>query len=86
MAYNLSDGEPAHLYSLLSDPLRIEYSYLLLSLFTLKLIIDGSITNDIDCHRGNYIALAGGKICERVFMSWGKCLKQVFARDILMTS
>ena len=42
----LSDGEPAHFYTLLSDPLRIEYSYLLLSLFTLKLIIDGSITND----------------------------------------
>ena len=46
MAYDLSDGELAHFYSLLSDPLRIEYSYLLLSLFTLKLIIDGSITND----------------------------------------
>ena len=27
MAYNLSNGEPAHFYSLLSDPLRIEYSY-----------------------------------------------------------
>ena len=46
MAYHLSDGESAHFYSLLSDPLRIEYSYLLLSLFTLKLITDGGITND----------------------------------------
>ena len=50
MAYNLSDGEPAHFHSLLSDPLRIEYPYLLLSLFTLKLIIDGGITNDIDSY------------------------------------
>ena len=72
MAYNLSDGEPAHFYSLLSGPLRIEYSYWLLSLFTLKLIIDGSITNDIDGHRGYYIALVGDKICERVFMVPGE--------------
>ena len=68
MAYHLRSGEPAHFYSLLSDPLRIEYSYLLLSLFTLELIIDGGITNDIDGYRGYYIALASGKICERVFM------------------
>ena len=46
MAYHLSDGESAHFYTLLSDPFWIEYPYLLLSLFTLKLIIDGSITND----------------------------------------
>ena len=46
MAYNLSDGEPTHFYSLLSDPFWIEYPYLLLSLFTLKLITDGGITND----------------------------------------
>ena len=46
MAYNLSDGKPAHFHSILSYPLRMEYPNLLLSLFTLKLIIDGSITND----------------------------------------
>ena len=63
MAYNLSDGEPAHFYSLLSDPFWIEYPYLLLSLFTLKLIIDGGITNDFDGCRGYYIALGGGEIC-----------------------
>jgi hypothetical protein len=72
MAYDLSDGEPAHFYSLLSDPLRTEYSNLLLSLFTLKLVIDGGITNDIDGCRGYYIALAGDKICERVFMALGE--------------
>ena len=36
MAYNLSNGEPAHFYSLLSGPLRIEYSYWLLSHFSLN--------------------------------------------------
>ena len=36
MAYYLSDGEPAHFYSLLSDSLRIEYSYWLLSSFYLN--------------------------------------------------
>ena len=60
MAYNLSDGEPHHLHSLLSYSFRIEYLYLPLPLFTLKLIIDGSITNDIDGYRGYYITLASG--------------------------
>ncbi len=60
MAYNLSDGKPAHFHSILSYPLRIEYPNLLLSLFTLKLIIDGNITNDLNGYRGYYIALAGG--------------------------
>ena len=72
MAYYLSDSEPAHFYTLLSDPLRIEYSYLLLSLFTLKLIIDGSITNDFDGYRGYNNVLVGGKICKRVFMVPGE--------------
>ena len=60
MAYNLSDGKPAYFYSLLSYPLRAECPYLLLSLFTLKLIIDESITNGFDGFRGYYIALAMG--------------------------
>ena len=72
MAYDLSDGEPAHFHSLLSDPLRIEYPYLLLSLFTLELIIDGSITNDFDGYRGYNIALVGGKICKRVLVVPGE--------------
>ena len=59
-AYNLSDGELNHIHSLLSYPLRIEFHYLLLSLFTLKLIINGSITNDLNCYWGYYIALVGG--------------------------
>ena len=56
MAYDLSDGEPAHFYSLLSDLLRIEYSYLLLSLFTLKLIIDGSIISIKNPYSGSIVA------------------------------
>ena len=63
MAYDLLYCKLNHIHPDLSHSHGVECFYQLLSLFTLKLIIDGGITNDFDGCRGYYIALGGGEIC-----------------------
>ena len=60
MAYNLSNGELNYIHPDLSYSLMSEYFYQLLSLFTLKFIINGNISNNFNGYRGYYIALVGG--------------------------